>query len=151
MLLPCTTTVLKVLRMSKTLTALSRAVAIIGCVSAILFGGCTSSRITSPSSVIQGVPSSAPQGYVDPFSLSTKNFIHKYALGSITPIEMATGSDKNVWFTDLQNTKIGKITQSGVVTEYAIPSGSTAQDIAPAAGGMLVECYGSPNVTVSAD
>src|SRR5437660_5327345 len=53
-----------------------------------------------------------------------KNVIHKYPLPHATsaPSFMATGSDKNVWFTEQRAARIGKIRQSGVVTAFAIPS-----------------------------
>ncbi len=50
---------------------------------------------------------------------------------------MATGSDKNIWFTERGAARIGKITPSGAIAEYAIPSGHSGEDIAPGASGTL--------------
>jgi virginiamycin B lyase len=40
----------------------------------------------------------------------------------VVPLGLATGSDGNVWFTDYQNGRIGKITTNGDVTLFNIPS-----------------------------
>jgi streptogramin lyase len=40
------------------------------------------------------------------------------------------GPDKNIWFTDYGNFKIGTITATGVVTEFALPAGSIPSDMA---------------------
>ena len=107
----------------------------------ILLAGCSASHTASQTSVLPGAPSLTPQG-VDPFNLNTKNIIHKYPLpiGS-NAFFMATGSDKNVWFTEDDGSRnvprIGKITQTGAVTEYAIPSGNGGNDIASGASGSL--------------
>lgn len=53
------------------------------------------------------------------------------------PNAVATGSDKNVWFTEFTTPTIGKITQSGAVTEYPIPSGNVPSDIAVGSSGTL--------------
>jgi streptogramin lyase len=50
---------------------------------------------------------------------------------------MATGSDNNVWFTETNAARVGKITPNGVVTEYPIPSGSMGSDIVAGASGTL--------------
>jgi virginiamycin B lyase len=45
---------------------------------------------------------------------------------------VVVGPDKNIWFADYGNNKLGRITHAGVVTEFALPSG--AQPIALAVG-----------------
>jgi streptogramin lyase len=57
--------------------------------------------------------------------------VTEYALpkGSY-PLEVFTGSDSNLWFTDLFTSKIGKITTSGTITEYALPEKSEPYGIA---------------------
>lgn len=39
------------------------------------------------------------------------------------------GPDKNMWFTDYGNDKIGRITANGAVTEFALPAGSIPSDM----------------------
>jgi len=109
-----------------------------GIVLIILLAGCSASHTANPTSVIPGTPGLTSQG-VDPFKRVPRNVIHKYPLPNpnSNPYYIATGSDKNVWFTELLNPRIGKITQSGVITEYAIPSGTSGIDIAAGASGTL--------------
>lgn len=38
------------------------------------------------------------------------------------PIEITTGPDGNLWFTEQGGNKIGRITTAGVITEFAIPT-----------------------------
>src|ERR1700731_3477965 len=101
-----------------------------GVVLIILLAGCSASHTANPNSVLPDAPSLTSQGGVDPFNLSTHNVIHTYPMPnpSSMPLYMATGSDKNVWFTE-SAARIGKITQDGVITEYAIPSTNSGNDI----------------------
>ena len=103
----------------------------------VLLAGCSASHTASSTSVLPGAPGFTSQEGVNPFNLNTKNVVDKYSLGTITPDSMATGSDKNVWFTELSDAHIGKITPTGIVTYYAIPSGTSAQYITPGASGTL--------------
>jgi streptogramin lyase len=51
--------------------------------------------------------------------------ITEYALPAGSgPDGVASGPDGNVWFADLEGSKIGKITLLGTITEYALPAGS---------------------------
>jgi virginiamycin B lyase len=111
----------------------------IGAVLIILLAGCAANHSASPSSVIRGAPNFAPQDGFNPFNLNTKNVIQKYPLPTpnSAPLNMATGSDKNVWFTEQGAPRIGEITTAGLITEYAIPSGVNAADIAPGAAGTV--------------
>jgi streptogramin lyase len=45
------------------------------------------------------------------------------------------GPDKNIWFADYGNFKIGTITANGVVTEFALPAGSIPADMAAGSDG----------------
>jgi virginiamycin B lyase len=45
-------------------------------------------------------------------------------------VAITAGPEKDLWFTDDGTSKIGKITTSGTITEYALPSGSHAYRIA---------------------
>ncbi len=56
---------------------------------------------------------------------------------TVIPEDAATGSDGNVWFLDLTN-KVGRITPSGVATEFPVPSASAfPQGIAAGPDGAL--------------
>jgi len=76
--------------------------------------------------------------------ISTSGIISQYSTSpgfSQTPTNnygIATGSDGNLWFTELFGNKIGRITPSGVITEYPIPTGYAAPwDIAAGPDGAL--------------
>jgi streptogramin lyase/plastocyanin len=105
----------------------------------ILLTGCSASHPANPTGALPGAPSLASQGVAQPFNLSKNHVVYKYPLPPPHrfPCLMATGSDKNVWFTECGDTLIGKMTQTGALTEYAIPSGAVGQDIAPGAAGTL--------------
>ena len=52
---------------------------------------------------------------------------------AIYPYFLTAASDRNIWFTEFNGTSVGRITQSGVVTQYPIPGGDstgTGSDIA---------------------
>src|SRR5262249_19243621 len=54
------------------------------------------------------------------------------------PYELTTGPDGNVWFTENTSNKIGRITTSGTVTEFSIPtSNSGPQSITTGPDGAL--------------
>jgi len=101
----------------------------------ILSAACSASHTGS----IPSAQDLAPLGAVEPSNLSKGNIIHKYPLPNPNsrPNYMATGSDNNVWFTETNAARIGKITPNGVVTEYPIPSGSMGSDIVAGASGTL--------------
>lgn len=52
------------------------------------------------------------------------------------PGGIATGPDGNLWFTEYAG-KVGKVTTSGTVTEYSVPTASTITDIAAGPDGNL--------------
>jgi virginiamycin B lyase len=39
-------------------------------------------------------------------------------------LEIAAGSDGNLWFTEELGDRVGRITPAGRVTEFSLPSGS---------------------------
>jgi streptogramin lyase len=45
--------------------------------------------------------------------------------------------DGNLWFTDMTSSKVGKITTSGTITEYALPASSGPHEIAAGPDGNL--------------
>jgi streptogramin lyase len=55
--------------------------------------------------------------------------------GPFSPSDIAVGSDKNLWFTETN--AIGKITTSGEVTEYELPSGGEPRGITAGPDGNL--------------
>jgi streptogramin lyase len=44
---------------------------------------------------------------------------------SADPFAIATGADGNLWFTEFQKNKIGRITTAGVVTEFTLPNANS--------------------------
>lgn len=57
---------------------------------------------------------------------------------SSRPYTIAPGPDGNVWFTETMGNRIGRITPSGVITEFTVPtSGSTPYGIATGPDGNL--------------
>ena len=61
------------------------------------------------------------------------------ALGQASgPHDIAAGADGNLWFTEFQGNKIGRITPAGVITEFSVPSpGSAPSGIAAGPDGNL--------------
>ena len=53
------------------------------------------------------------------------------------PDNITAASDGDLWFTDFGTFAIGRMTTSGVATEFAVPGGYQPFDIAPAADGDL--------------
>jgi len=52
------------------------------------------------------------------------------------PNAIVSGSDGNLWFTELYGHYIGKITTAGVITEYAISIGYTQVDSSTIISGL---------------
>jgi virginiamycin B lyase len=48
------------------------------------------------------------------------------------PVGVALGLDGNVWFTEFDGNKIGKITPAGTITEFTLPTNSLGQTSQPA-------------------
>lgn len=51
--------------------------------------------------------------------------------------DIAAGSDGNLWFTEIGPGIIGRMTTSGVVTRFSVPSDKQPQLITPGPGGAL--------------
>ncbi|KJU84370.1 virginiamycin B hydrolase (VGB) [Candidatus Magnetobacterium bavaricum] len=62
---------------------------------------------------------------VIPHTATGANMI-EYAIptGGSQPVDITSGPDGNLWFTESSGNKIGKITTAGSITEYTIPTGS---------------------------
>lgn len=56
-----------------------------------------------------------PAGIITEFPFSSANIL--------TSDTIITGPDGNLWFTERQGNKIGRISPSGTVTEFPLPSG----------------------------
>jgi streptogramin lyase/plastocyanin len=71
--------------------------------------------------------------------LSSNNFTKTFAVPTSMgfPWFEALGSDGNVWFTEQNVAKIGRITTAGQITEFHIPSGIRAVGIAAGGSGLL--------------
>lgn len=61
------------------------------------------------------------------------------------PTDVALGPDGNLWITDVNAAKIRRVTPSGGVSEFDIPSGDRAQDITAGPDGKMwfTELYGN--------
>ncbi len=65
------------------------------------------------------------------------------------PVDITSGPDGNLWFVEFNGDKIGKITPSGTVTEYTIPTSNTSPEgITSGPDGNLwfTEQYGASQI-----
>ncbi len=70
--------------------------------------------------------------------LSTSGLgLKEYTLSEAFPESIAEGADHNMWFTEWNKGKIGKITPSGTITEYALPAGREPYDIVKGSDGNM--------------
>lgn len=53
-----------------------------------------------------------------------------------SPVEIAAGPDGNLWFTEFNGARIGKITPGGAITEYPIPRSPQDQGSQPGVTGI---------------
>ena len=44
-----------------------------------------------------------------------------------TPVGITTGPDGNLWFTEHDGNKVGRITPDGTITEFAVPTANGGQ------------------------
>ncbi|HSZ69455.1 MAG TPA: IPT/TIG domain-containing protein [Solirubrobacteraceae bacterium] len=64
--------------------------------------------------------------------------LHEYTLSEQDfPEAIAEGADHNMWFTEWNKSKIGRITPSGTITEYALPEGREPFDIVKGPDGNM--------------
>jgi virginiamycin B lyase len=65
--------------------------------------------------------------------------VHEFALAANTrPVGITLGPDNNLWFVESQANKVGRITPTGTVTEFAIPTAaSNPQGITAGPDGNL--------------
>lgn len=53
------------------------------------------------------------------------------------PLSIMVGPDKNLWFTEMTGEKIGRVTTSGVTTEFSVPGLQGATGIAAGPDGNI--------------
>ncbi len=61
------------------------------------------------------------------------------------PSDIALGPDGNLWFTEAQGNRIGRITPAGVITEFPLPDSSVPQGIVAGPDGNMwfAELFGN--------
>ena len=91
--------------------------------SLVILAACGSTQNHPPSS---GTQAQSRPGTIILFSIPT-------AVSQPWGIVMAT--DDNLWFTELQSNKIGRITPGGKITEFPLPSAGSPSDITAGSNG----------------
>ena len=81
----------------------------------------------------------SPQTVLSP-NLSSANLVHYPVPGAYID-SLAAGPNGTVWFVDALNAKIGKVTQTGTITEYPIPNGDGGDADALVQGGSNFMYY----------
>ena len=96
--------------------------------------GCAQRGIVAPPG-----ESIAPGGAVSPFNLTTKSVLIHNPLPTqnSVPTRVVLASDHNIWFNELNFSKVGKMTQTGAVTEFTLPNGHFASAMAAGASGTV--------------
>lgn len=64
------------------------------------------------------------------FKSTVKGALTSFPIAGAHIGDIVEGPDKNLWFTDYGNDKIGRITKAGAVSEYALPAGAVPLGIA---------------------
>lgn len=85
--------------------------------------GAFARTVHTPPAAIARPPAPIPTATQAP-SLPVTEFSVRTANSS--PGDIAVGPDKNLWFTELAGNRIGRLTPSGIVTEFALPHPSSA-------------------------
>jgi streptogramin lyase len=62
---------------------------------------------------------------------------YRLANRSASPQSITVGADNNLWFTESSGNQIGRITTSGVVTQFTLATGSRAQQVVSGPDGAL--------------
>jgi streptogramin lyase len=76
--------------------------------------------VVTAATLLGATASASPPGTVTEFSAGITV--------DSAPLNIAAGSDGNLWFTEFYGSRIGKITPAGTVTEYATPTPSSNPD-----------------------
>ena len=89
-------------------------------------------------------------GVIDPLSPTTLPTVYSANITG-SPIDIVAGPDGNLWFIEIDGgsgPKIAKITTTGTVTEFALPTNQNPRDIAVGADGRLwVTLESTPSAT----
>ena len=104
------------MRSFQQLTALAAAAALF----AVVVAGCKYSQTYPPLPGPSLAPTLAP-GVVTEFPLT--------ASPNATPFAITAGNDGNMWFTELNTAKVGRVTPTGAITEVPLAGGSLPEDI----------------------
>ncbi len=78
-----------------------------------------------------------PSGSFTSFPMPTKDAFRRYAFGAIGYSSIVAGPDGNLWFVEYPADKVGTITPSGTITEYALPAFSSPSSITSGSDGNL--------------
>src|SRR5262249_46666380 len=110
-------------------------------------GGVTAVPVTAPGSLVADPDGNGvwfiSNGSGSIYHLDPTNFINPLTSHPIpgdnhSPIGIAAGADKAIWFTDAGTASIGRLDRStGNVTETPVPSGQTPYLITPGPAGTL--------------
>jgi streptogramin lyase len=60
--------------------------------------------------------------------ITTANVVTEFTTGltaNSSPFRIAAGHDGNIWFTEFSGNRIGRVTTSGVIDEFPLPTGAT--------------------------
>jgi streptogramin lyase len=90
--------------------------------------GLTHSTQFDPTATPSPTPTPEPPNRIQEFTLPKPRS---------APYAIAAGPDGNLWFTEINAARIGRITPAGAFTEYEIPSGTTANDITAGPDGNI--------------
>lgn len=80
-----------------------------------------------------GTPLAGPAGAEVPVTGTITEFAAPTLTAAAQLVGITSGPDGNLWFTEYGGNKIGKVTTTGTITEYSIPTSST-QPVGIAAG-----------------
>lgn len=67
---------------------------------------------------------------------SGAHFVAEYPISGPS-FALASGNDGNVWFAEAFNSKVGRITPAGVLTEFGVPLAGATRDVAPGPDGDM--------------
>jgi streptogramin lyase len=77
------------------------------------------SPLLTPTLISTAIPTSPPSITITEFPIPTT---------SSAPVDITTGPDGNLWFTEENENKIGRITANGTITEFSIPTTNSFPD-----------------------
>jgi streptogramin lyase len=81
-----------------------------------------------------------PSGTITEYETTEEGYSESYSRG------ITSGPDGNLWYTNERSNRISKITTSGVITEYALPSGSSPEGIVQGGGKLWYTDHASGKI-----